>query len=188
MNTTHLSSSLLGLSGLLFLLLLPAAGCSSAPGDDDDSAPGDDDDSAPGDDDDSAPGDDDDSAPGDDDDSAAGDDDDSAAPAEIAVESAQINCGPDPEPLPPEGVIAELAGPSAIQVMHFNFQMGCCPESEILASSDSAQSTITVTYNLWDDLCDCICDLDAMFTLTGIPAGSWTLELPGGVNREFVIE
>ena len=113
---------------------------------------------------------------------------DNLSPAEIAVESAQINCGPDPEPLPPEGVIAELAGPSAIQVMHFNFQMGCCPQSEILASSDSAQSTITVTYNLWDDLCDCICDLDAMFTLTGIPAGSWTLELPGGVNREFVIE
>ena len=91
-------------------------------------------------------------------------------------------------PLPSEGVMVHVAGYDAINVMHFNVQTGCRTESEFLVSSDSLNSTIMVTYNLWNDLCDCICDLDARFSLIGIPVGSWTIELPGGVNREFVIE
>ncbi len=85
-------------------------------------------------------------------------------------------------------MVGDLAGSGAVHGMHFNFQRNCCPQWEILASSDPVDSAVTVTYSLLDDLFDCMCGLDETLSLAGIPAGSWTLELPGGVNREFVIE
>jgi hypothetical protein len=171
----------------LFLLALALllAGCSSGPRDDDDSSADDDDDSS-GDDDDSS-GDDDDDAT-DDDDSSDDDDDDSAGSSGLEVSGEEASCGPEPEPLPPENLLLNVTGPGAISVLQFNHSVGCCPDLTVSAALDAAAATISIGYSLSPDLCDCICGLDYGFNLSGIPAGFWTLDLPGGVDRGFTVQ
>ena len=189
----QVSAGMKQLSLLLLLTLgLLTTGCpidppatddddSAGTGDDDDSA-GDDDDSA-GDDDDST-GDDDDSA-GDDDDSI-GDDDDSAS-ADLAVSGESADCGPDPEPPVPGGLLLNVTGPGAISVLDFDYAVGCCPELDMTADLNQGAATITMGYTLSNDICDCACSLDILFELSGIPAGTWTLVLPGGEAELFTV-
>lgn len=38
-------------------------------------------------------------------------------------------------------------------------------------------------FTLLDDVCDCICELDVLYTLTGVPPGIWALVVtPSGVT------
>ena len=166
----------------LFLLLLGLllAGCPSS-GDDDDSS--DDDDDAN--DDDAAN--DDDSSDDDDDDDDSSDDDDSA-PAGLQTSNEEAYCGPEPEPPPPENLMLSATGPGAIAVLQFNYAVGCCPELAVSTSLDEATSTIDIGYALTNDTCDCVCDLEVRFDLTGIPTGTWNLALPNGVSREFTVQ
>ena len=166
------------LSLLLALTLLFSSCGPETPPDDDDSA-GDDDDSAGDDDDDDSAGD-------DDDDDSAGDDDDSAS-AGLQVEDADAFCGPEPEPLPQDNLMLNVVGPGEISVIQWNYSEGCCPQIEVDVVEDLSSSTLSVSYNLFDDVCDCICSLDISYEVTGIPAGQWTLALPNGVSRNFTV-
>jgi hypothetical protein len=66
--------------------------------------------------------------------------------------------------------------PGAIIVTHAGFSMGCCPEFlRVSASANQATDTISIAYELGPDLCDCICTLDTAYSLSGIPAGEWTV-------------
>ena len=96
-------------------------------------------------------------------------------------------CGPQPDPYPAEGLILNVGGPGAILVLEFDHSVGCCPELDVSPELDFAAATLTVTYTLSNDMCDCICDIDLGYTISGIPAGNWTLVLPNGVNRAFTV-
>ena len=93
-----------------------------------------------------------------------------------AGEAAAV-CGSGDDPL----LTASPTGdPGAIIVTHAGFSMGCCPEFlRVSATANQGTSTINVSYELGPDPCDCICTLDTAYTLSGIPTGSWTVEVGG---------
>ena len=71
-----------------------------------------------------------------------------------------------------------------IEVVHYAWSDGCCPQIDIAAEGDG--DTITVRFELYDDFCNCICSLNVGYTLTGVPAGTWTLEVAGGPTIEGI--
>jgi hypothetical protein len=156
---------------LLFSLALVAPACSpSGPLDfDDDDATGDDDD---------VTGDDDDVA---DDDDATGDDDDmgpcESGICELTVVAAAAECNmlPEPDPMPEGGVLASSPAPGQVTVQHFDHDMGCCPEIRVNGLAYMNDQRIDAEFELYDDLCDCICTLDVQYTLGEVPPGTWTV-------------
>ena len=161
---------------LLFAFLLPA--CSSdgyLDLDDDDTAADDDmaDDDAADDDDDVA---DDDVA---DDDVAADDDTDpcESGICELTVISAEAGCEwlPDPDPMPPEGILVSSPAPGEVLVMHWDYDWGCCPEISVLGLAYVNDQNVEVEVVLFNDDCDCICVLDVRYTLGDVPSGTWTV-------------
>ncbi len=157
---------------LLFSLALVTPACStSGPLDlDDDDATGDDDDATS----------DDDDATSDDDDVA--DDDDDMGPCEsgiceLTVVDAAAECDmlPEPEPMPEGGVLATSPGPGQVTVMHFDHGEGCCPEIQVHGLAYMNDQRIEAGFELYDDLCDCICTLDVQYTLGEVPPGTWSV-------------
>ena len=161
---------------LLFAFLLSACSSSGyvAPDDDDDAA-GDDDaaDDDMGDDDAS----DDDAA----DDDVADDDDDmgpcESGICELTVVSAEAGCEwlPDPDPMPPEGILVSSPAPGEIKVTHWDYDWGCCPEISVAGLAYMADQNIEVEVVLFNDDCDCICVLDVQYTLGDVPSGTWAV-------------
>ena len=160
-------SNLLGVLVALFL------GCSpqgNIVGDDDMS----DDDAA---DDDTAMPDDDTAMPDDD----VADDDDmgpcESGICELTVIAAAAECDmlPEPDPLPPQGVLVVSPAPHQITVMHFDHSEGCCPEIYVMGLAYMNDQSIEVEVDLFDDFCDCICTLDVQYALGDVPPGLWTV-------------
>jgi hypothetical protein len=52
---------------------------------------------------------------------------------------------------------------------------------EVAVSADGERRTLDASYRFYDDVCDCICELDVQYRLTDIPAGDWTLQ--AGADR-----
>lgn len=160
---------------LLFSLALVAPACSpSGPlelDDDDDATSGDDDD---------VTGDDDDVAD-DDDTGSAGDDDDmgpcESGICELTVIAAAAECDmlPEPDPMPEGGVLVSSPAPGQITVMHFDHGEGCCPEIRVLGLAYMNDQHIEAEFELFNDVCDCICILDVQYTLGDVPAGTWSV-------------
>lgn len=73
-----------------------------------------------------------------------------------------------------ETLIAEGTAAGHLDVTHFDFADGCCPDA-ILPDVVASGSTLTVTYTVADDFCDCICGLDVSYAIVDVPAGTWTL-------------
>jgi len=97
----------------------------------------------------------------------------------IAVENAEVTgCDID------TGLASELAASfnsaGGLDVVHTAAQMGCCPEFSAEAELSLRNDTLLVNYNLANDFCDCICNLNLAYTLTGIPEGiGFTLSANG---------
>ena len=154
---------------VLFLALLFPACSPSGQSADDDDVTGDDDD---------AMGDDDDTG---DDDDAVGDDDDmgpcESGICELTVVAAAAECDmlPEPDPMPEGGVQVTSPGPGEVTVMHFDHGEGCCPEIAVLGLAYMSEQRIEPEFDLYDDMCDCICMLDVQYTLGEVPAGTWSV-------------
>ncbi len=159
------------------VLLLPACNGSDPwePDDDDDVA---DDDTTAGDDDTTAG--DDDVADDDVADDDVADDDDmgpcESGICELSVLHAEVGCDllPDPDPMPPGGILVTSPAAGQVAVMHFNHSQGCCPQMDVSGLGYMNSMTIEVQVDLYDDFCDCICTLELQYTLGDVPAGSWT--------------
>ena len=145
---------------LLLLLALPLGACqvrlNNGPLDDDDATGGDDDDAA--------------------------DDDDDLGPCEsgdceLTVVEAEAGCDllPEPDPMPPDGVLVSSPAPGQIRVLHFDHSEGCCPEISVSAVGSLDDRFIAVEVDLSKDFCDCICVLDVTYLLGDVPAGTWTV-------------
>lgn len=96
---------------------------------------------------------------------------------DLTVTDAVVECSSDttsaPEPL--EITVAD----GIINVWHHRVQQGCCPELSVSAMQDLRHDLIEVEYDLYDDVCDCICDLDVRYALEGAYAGTFELTAAG---------
>ena len=75
---------------------------------------------------------------------------------------------------------ASVAGNGEIDVEHYAVQVGCCPTFSASATYDASEALIEVDYVFAEDMCDCICMLDVSYTISGVPAGEWTLRTVNG--------
>jgi len=161
---------------LLFLSSLLVPGCSGEGHIDNDDDVADDDAS---DDDDTAVPDDDAS-----DDDVSDDDigDDDMGPCESGIceltevaAAAECDMLPEPDPMPPQGILASSPAPGQISVLHFDHSHGCCPQIRVMGLAYMDDYHVEVEIDLYDDFCDCICTLDLQYTLGDVPAGLWTI-------------
>lgn len=74
----------------------------------------------------------------------------------------------------PETLDVTAAGPGAIAVSHQNVTDTCCLDHEV--STAVSGTTLTITYPSSGEPCDCICQYDYDFTVSGLAAGTWTVE------------
>ncbi len=88
-----------------------------------------------------------------------------------AVDVTSLGCGVGQG----ESWVAEPVGGGEIDVTHFDYLEGCCPQAVQIAVAVHEPQTLVVDYQLVDDLCDCICGLDVSYTLVDVPEGTWTL-------------
>jgi hypothetical protein len=84
-----------------------------------------------------------------------------------------MGCGGESDP---SSITATADLPGQLEVFHDSAYFGCCPSVSAEAELDLSSATLTVSYQFADDMCDCICMLSVGYTLTDIPAGSYTLE------------
>ena len=93
---------------------------------------------------------------------------------DIVASLASADCGGGP--VPEQQLQATATMPGTVEVVHRAHSQGCCPSFDLSAELNLREGeTIQVQYQLYDDFCDCICDLDLSYRLSGIPAGSWGL-------------
>jgi hypothetical protein len=123
------------------------------------------------------------------DDTAAGDTGDSQGmgPCEsgicdVTVTDALVECGSDTTAAP-EPLEITASGPGTLSVWHHHVQWGCCPQLDVQAVQDLRHGTIEVVYDLYDDMCDCICELDVRYTLTELQSGAFTLQAEGATLK-----
>lgn len=93
----------------------------------------------------------------------------------LETRDAAANCGDSTG-----GLTASSNAVGELSVVHEAAQQGCCPTFLLSAEASQRRSEITVSYDLSQDDCDCVCDLDLSYTLIGIPSGAWTLRTPDG--------
>jgi len=91
----------------------------------------------------------------------------------VAVSGGVIACGEGGS-----GIEQLRVEDGSVEVFHAGVSDGCCPEYEITAELDPDAGQLVVDYGVANDFCDCICRLDAQFTLVDVPYG-WILVLPG---------
>jgi len=75
-------------------------------------------------------------------------------------------------------------GSGAHAVSHVGYAFGCCPE-DFEIHLQVIGSTIELTYETARDPCDCVCCLDATYTLANLPPGTW--EIRAGTASTLVV-
>lgn len=76
-----------------------------------------------------------------------------------------------------ESLAATAPTAGRIAVTHLNYATGCCPE-QVLVTIEASGSTLSVSYEPVNDLCDCACMLDVRYAIADVPSGSWTITHP----------
>jgi hypothetical protein len=56
-----------------------------------------------------------------------------------------------------------------LDVTHTNARQGCCPEFSADAQLSLRNDSLDVNYTLANDSCDCVCNLNLAYTISGIP-------------------
>ncbi len=96
---------------------------------------------------------------------------------DVVVTDATVECAKgitgDPS------VIEATVSGGSITVWHQRVDQGCCPELAVSAMQDLRHDGIEVEYDLYDDMCDCICDLDIRYTLSDLYSGTFELTASG---------
>ncbi len=102
--------------------------------------------------------------------------------AEVAVEDLQIAACDQADP-PPAEVLLLTAEAGAIAVSHRAFPANCCADPWPRAREDrdatgaDGASVVVVEYLEAGEPCDCTCPADLTYTLVGLPAGVWQVEV-----------
>jgi hypothetical protein len=96
---------------------------------------------------------------------------------DLTITDAVVECGEGITGDPSE--IEASAGVGTVTVHHHRVDMGCCPELAISGIQNLRDDRIEVDYDLYDDVCDCICELDVRYTLTDLYSGSFELTANG---------
>jgi hypothetical protein len=92
---------------------------------------------------------------------------------DLTVTGADYGCH-QPEN-PQAGLEVANAGPGALDVAHWMAQPGCCPTLTVTAVQDLRHSRIDVTYDISSDDCECHCQLDFTYGISGAQPGAFTL-------------
>ena len=74
-------------------------------------------------------------------------------------------------------VVAAAAG--SIEVTDTHFYDGCCPQLTVEAELHVGSATIVPNYTILSDDCECEAALTLSYSVSGIPAGSYTVEIDG---------
>jgi hypothetical protein len=88
-----------------------------------------------------------------------------------AEDVTDLGCGSDPG----ESLVAAADGPGRIAVTHTDAALGCCPASievDVVAQPDA---TLSVSYTLVDDPCECACGIDVSYDIVEVSPGQWTV-------------
>jgi hypothetical protein len=92
-------------------------------------------------------------------------------PVPRAEDVTDLGCGTDPG----EALVAAADGPGRIAVTHTDAVTGCCPAEVLVDVVAGPDATLTVSYTLVDDLCDCAREIDVSYDIAGVTAGDWTV-------------
>lgn len=76
-------------------------------------------------------------------------------------------------------VSATASGSGVVSVLETSAAYGCCPDVVVAAQLDTSSGRIAATSTFGTDMCACFLVLDLAYTLTGVPAGTWTLDVGG---------
>lgn len=101
----------------------------------------------------------------------------------LTATAAEVSCDAGVGP----GLTVTSPAAGTVSGVDGDVQEGCCPTFEVQGEASQRTSTVSVTYLLTDDVCDCICSLDLTWTLTGVPAGAWTVVTPGGRSASVTV-
>ncbi len=104
---------------------------------------------------------------------------------DATVTDARAECASDTTAAP-EPIEVVASGPGTVSIHHHRVQQGCCPELAVAAIQDLRHDRIEVSYDLYDDFCDCICDLDLHYTLSDLYSGTFDLEAAGDTQSVTV--
>lgn len=91
---------------------------------------------------------------------------------DVVLEQVDAQCGQAEE----ESLKAEMQG-EVLRVRHEHFAEGCCPQ--VTGDAWSLAHTLTVTVDLTQDFCECICWLDVEWQVSGVLAGGWSVVSEG---------
>lgn len=105
---------------------------------------------------------------------------------DLVVTDAVVECASDTTSAPYPLEATDLGG-GVVEVWHHRVQQGCCPQLDVTAVQDLRNDRIEVSYDLYDDMCDCICDLDVRYTLNEVYSGTFTLTA-GTDSAEVTVE
>jgi hypothetical protein len=86
-----------------------------------------------------------------------------------ATEVEDLGCGDGAEE-----IVASSHVAGRIDVVHYAYADGCCPES-VRVDVSAIGTMLVVDYALVNDFCECICALDASYAIVDVPTGTWTL-------------
>ena len=100
---------------------------------------------------------------------------------DIGVEAADASCGDGIS-----GFTAIPDGVGALKIAHGEIEWGCCPKVDVTVVADGEARTLDASYRLYQDDCDCVCELDLSYRMTDIPAGTWTVNEAGATTTATV--
>jgi hypothetical protein len=85
---------------------------------------------------------------------------------------------------PVDSLSATSVGKGVVAVVHA-FEDNCC--AHFAVSAAATDFVVDVTYTDEGELCDCFCPWELHYQLTGLTAGTWTIQARG-LSAEVVVE
>ena len=70
--------------------------------------------------------------------------------------------------------IQAVATAGTIDVAHLAFAEGCCPLG-VVPTVGVSGGELSLSYQVVDDFCCCVCPLDVSYRIVNVPAGKWSL-------------
>ena len=92
------------------------------------------------------------------------------------------NCGEEPS----EDIFTATVEAGVVQVVHENYEESSCLSFDVEGELDGSE--LNMNYIQSGEECDCIDMYRFEYQIEGLEAGSYTLNAPGGVSADVVIE
>ncbi len=74
-----------------------------------------------------------------------------------------------------------------VHVVDDDYPFSCCATFEVAVAVSLDKHWATAAYTNVGDKCDCMCRYEVRYTISGLEAGTWTIESPTGATVDVTI-